>query len=440
MNMQKKFLKYCESIGLKSEVKILLAVSGGLDSMALFHLFRLSGFSIEVAHCNFKLRGEESDGDEGFVKEICAAFKIPFHKKSFDTEDYAHSNSVSIQMAARTLRYAWFEVLLSEFDIAYTATAHHRDDQVETLLINLSRGTGLKGMRGILPKQGTLVRPLLFTDRAALETWMHQQDFIFREDSSNASLKYARNKLRHQVIPILKELNPSLSKTYQENAARFASAQKNRVYFYEKHRADLILKKGAVQHIVLDELLNFPSPMDVLFYFINPFGFHDWDAIDALIHAESGKVVFSDTHELLKDREVLVLREKYEKAQNSFYISENQTLLNDPISMRFIQKEAEGLVMDRTKECAVLDFDKLQFPLHLRRWQKGDVFKPIGMRGKKKVSDFFIDQKMSLFEKENVWLLCSSGEIVWVVGHRIDERFKLVEATQKVYLVQLNGA
>ncbi len=440
MNMQKRFLKYCESIGLNPDVKVLVAVSAGLDSMALLHLFRLSGFSVQVAHCNFNLRGEESDGDEVFVKEICAKYDISIHTKHFDTEDYANSNSISIQMAARELRYTWFEELRSAFDLDYTATAHHQDDQIETLLINLSRGTGLKGMRGILPQQGTLIRPLLFTDRPALETWMHHHDFIFREDSSNASVKYARNKLRHQVIPILKELNPSLSKTYQENAERFGSASENLAFFYEKQRAVLILKKEGAHHIVLSELLKHPSPMDVLFYFIDPFGFNDWDAIENLIHAESGKVVSSTTHELLKDRDVFVLREKQKEVQQSFYITEDQKHLSDPISVGFSVQEAKGFNPNRGSGCAVLDFDKIQFPLVLRRWQKGDVFKPLGMQGKKKVSDFFIDQKMSLFEKENVWLLCSSGEIVWIVGHRIDERFKLVETTQKVYLVQLNGA
>jgi tRNA(Ile)-lysidine synthase len=436
--MQKKFLKYCERIGLNPANKLLIAVSGGLDSMALLHLFRLSGFAVHVAHCNFKLRGEESDGDEAFVKEVCAKYGIIIHTNEFDTEDYANSKSISIQMAARDLRYAWFEELRLANNLDYVATAHHQDDQIETLLINMSRGTGVKGMHGILAHQNGLIRPLLFTDRTALDSWMCECDFVFREDSSNTSVKYARNKLRHQVIPILKELNPSLSKTYQENAERFGSAAQNLAFFYEKQRDSLFLKKGSAHQISLSELLKYPSPLDVLFHFIDGYGFNDWMAIENLIHTESGKIVSSCTHELLKDRDVLLLREKQIELQQSFYVRQNQKFLYEPVVLNFSVHEAKKFNPNMGSDSAVLDFDKIQFPLELRRWRKGDVFKPLGMRGKKKLSDFFVDQKMSLFEKENVWLLCSSDEIIWIVGHRIDERFKLVETTQKVYLVQLN--
>lgn len=436
--MQKKFLKYCESIGVNPGIKILLAVSGGLDSMALLHLFRLSGFSIQVAHCNFKLRGEESDGDEAFVSRVCGVHGIPIHTKHFDTEDYANSKSISIQMAARDLRYAWFEELRLGNNLDSIATAHHQDDQIETLLINMSRGTGVKGMHGILARHNGLIRPLLFTDRLGLEVWMRDHGFVFREDSSNTSIKYARNKLRHQVIPILKELNPSLSKTYKENAERFGNAAKNLAFFYEKQRHTLFVEFGDEYHIVLSELLKFPSPIDVLFYFIDDYGFNDWKAIKNLMDSEPGKLVSSPTHDLLKDRDVFVLREKKAAQQQCFYIAKNQQFLTEPMAAHISVHEAKGFDLNRSPECAVLDFDKLEFPLVLRKWRKGDVFKPLGMRGKKKLSDFFIDQKMSLFEKQNVWLLCSSGEIIWIVGKRIDERFKLVETTQKVYLVQLN--
>jgi len=436
--MQKQFLKYCEKIGLKNEAKILVAVSGGLDSMALLHLLRQSGFSVQAAHCNFNLRGEESDGDEKFVKEICDSLAIPIHIKHFDTETYAQSGGVSIQMAARDLRYAWFEEVRAANDMGHIATAHHQDDQIETILLNLSRGTGLKGMHGILAVQNKLIRPLLFTDRSALETWMSVNNFAYREDSSNASLKYSRNKLRHQVIPILKEINPSLSNTFQENAERFGGGEQNLSFLYEKQRRSIVLQKGDEQHIVLSELLKYPSPIDVLFHFINTFGFNDWKAIENLMNSESGKMIFSETHELLKDRRVFVLREKQKEYNHSFHIAKEQEGISDPISLSFQMLDGKEFELNASKHIAALDFDKLQFPLELRTRQKGDVFQPLGMRGKKKLSDFFIDQKMSLFEKENTWLLCSAGQIIWVVGHRIDERFKLVEASQKVYLVRLN--
>jgi len=438
-NMQKQFLKYCEKIGLKNEAKILLAVSGGLDSMALLHLFLKSGISVQAAHCNFNLRGEESDGDEQFVKDTCDSLEIPIHIKHFDTEKYAQSRGISIQMAARDLRYAWFEEVRAANNLDHIATAHHQDDQIETILLNLSRGTGLKGLHGILAMQNKLIRPLLFTDRSALETWMSGNNFAYREDSSNASLKYSRNKLRHQVIPILKEINPSLSNTFQENAERFGDGEQNLSFLYEKQRQSIVLQKGAEQHIVLSELLKYPSPIDVLFYFINAFGFNDWKAIENLMSSESGKMISGETHELLKDRSAFILREKQKEFNHSFDIAKDQESISDPISLSFQTVDGKEFDLNASKHIAALDFDKLQFPLELRTWQKGDIFQPLGMRGKKKLSDFFIDQKMSLFEKENTWLLCSAGQIVWIVGHRIDGRFKLVETSQKVYLVRLNG-
>lgn len=436
--MQKKFLKYCEKIGLKNETKILIAVSGGLDSMALLHLFRLSGFSVQAAHCNFNLRGEESERDEQFVKDTCDALGIPIHLKHFDTEKYAQLQGVSIQMAARDLRYTWFEELRVESKLDFIATAHHQDDQIETILLNLSRGTGLKGMHGILSVQNYLIRPLLFTDRQQLESWISSNNLTYREDSSNASEKYYRNKIRHQLIPSLKEINPSLSNTFQENTERFAASEKNLSFLFEKQRHTILVQKGEEQHIVLCELLKYPSPIDVLFYFIADFGFKDWKAIESLLSAASGKIISSETHELLKDRMALILREKQGVKSTSFNISEAQECIFDPIPLSFRIVDRKEFELNKSKHVAALDFDKLQFPLELRRWEKGDVFQPLGMSGNKKISDFFIDEKMSLFQKENTWLLCSAGEIVWLVGHRIDERFKLVGTSQKVYLVHLN--
>ena len=436
--MQKQFLKYCEKIGLTKETKILLTVSGGLDSMALLHLFHLSGFSIEVAHCNFNLRGEESNGDELFVKETCDSLDISFHCKHFDTQKYAQDYGVSIQMAARDLRYTWFEEIRSTNNIDFIATAHHQDDQIETILLNLSRGTGLKGMHGILAKHQYIIRPLLFCDRQALESWMKEQGYLHREDSSNASVKYSRNKIRHQVLPVLKEINPSLSNTFQANTERFAAAEQNLSFLYEKERSNLFIQQGEEQHLVLSKLLNYPSPIDVIFHFFSEYGFNDWKAIEQLLSSASGKMISSETHLLLKDREVLVLRAKQTFTRDSYFIEEGVDSIVVPLSMEISCKDLNNFQLERDSKQAALDFDKLTFPLELRHWQKGDVFQPIGMCGKKKLSDFFIDKKMTLFEKENTWLLCSEGKIVWVVGHRIDERFKLVENSQKVYLVKLN--
>ena len=436
--MLDKFLNNCAKIGLNKETKILLTVSGGLDSMALLHLFHLSSFSIEVAHCNFNLRGEESNGDEQFVKETCDSLDISFHCKHFDTEKYAQDNGVSIQMAARDLRYIWFEEVRSANNIDFIATAHHQDDQVETILLNLSRGTGLKGMHGILAKQQYIIRPLLFCDRHSLELWMAENGYSHREDSSNASEKYSRNKIRHQVLPVLKKINPSLSNTFQENTERFEASEKNISFLFEKERSNLFIQKGEEQHLILSELKKYPSPIDVVFYFISEYGFNDWKAIGNLLSSESGKMIFSKSHLLLKNREELVLKNKEKEIESTYSIQEHTKQFSEPISLSLSCKSAADFQIKKNSFQAALDFDKLSFPLELRKWQKGDVFHPLGMKGKKKLSNFFIDKKMSLFEKENVWLLCSNNQIVWVVDHRIDDRFKLVENSQKVYLVQLN--
>ena len=437
-NMQKAFLKYCNEIGLGKDDKILVALSGGLDSVALLYLMHMSGFYVEAAHCNFNLRGEESDADAQFVKELCAGLGLTVHMKNFDTEAHANDFGVSIQMAARDLRYAWFEELRSKNGLAYIATAHHRDDQVETVLINLSRGTGLKGMQGMKPLQNKIIRPLLFTDRSALELWMQKEKHAYREDSSNASIKYTRNKLRHQVIPILKTLNPSLSTTVQENVERFAGSETNLSFLLEKERQNIVLQKGTEQHFILSALTAYPSPSSVLYYFISDFGFHDWKAIENMLNSESGKIIYSQTHALLKDREVLVLREKKTVEQSRYLIEKTKPGISSPLQMQFSCVPAKDFKINTSSLVAALDYDKLTFPLELRKWKEGDAFQPLGLKGKKKLSDFFIDQKKNLFEKENTWLLCSNDQIVWVVGSRIDERFKLVEKTQKVYLAELN--
>lgn len=435
--MQKQFLKYCHSIGLSEQSTILVAVSGGLDSIALLHLFNLANFKISVAHCNFKLRGSESDEDQNFVAQTCKQLNLPFFSKDFDTLAYAKLHSVSIQMAARELRYAWFTELRLSNAIDFIATAHHQDDQVETILLNLSRGTGLKGLHGILPIQNHLVRPLLFTDRAKLEVWIRTRKISYREDSSNASLKYARNKIRHKVLPILKELNPSLAATMQQNAERFENSQQNLTFFYDKCRAELLKEVDGDLHFNLEILHTYPAPIDVLFYFLSGYGFQDWIAISHLFRSPSGTVICSNTHELLKNRTSLVLKKTETFTSTQFFIQEDQTSLSSPFNLTFKQLRTSGYKVTSNPLIAALDYDRLVFPLVLRKWERGDVFQPLGMRGKKKLSDFFIDSKLSIFEKRNTWVLCSDAKIVWVVGHRIDERFKLVENSQKVYLVEL---
>ena len=436
--MLNKFLKYCSKIGLTKQTKILLAVSGGLDSIALLHLFYNAGFSIEVAHCNFNLRADESDTDEQFVIDLCATLNIPIHTKQFTTQVFAKENRISIQMAARDLRYSWFEEIRKSNKLDYIATAHHQDDQIETVLLNLSRGTGLKGMHGILAKHEYLIRPLLFCDRQALELWMRKNNYVYREDSSNASVKYSRNKLRHKVLPVLKEINPSLANTFQENTERFTASERNLSFFYERERKQILSEYEGEIKIHLTKLNEFPAPIDALFYYLSDFGFQDWIAIKQLISSDSGKLISSPSHQLLKNRNELILQKTTENISEEYLIDADVKNLFMPLNLSFDCLPTEGFNLIKDAAVAVLDFDKLTFPLLLRKWKKGDVFQPLGMRGKKKLSDFFINNKLSLFEKQNTWIVCSKDKIVWVVGRRIDEHFKLVENSQKVYLVQLN--
>ena len=436
--MQKQFLNNCAKIGLNKQTKILLALSGGLDSVALLHLFNLSGFSFEVAHCNFNLRAEESEADEKFVIDLCATLNIPLHTKQFKTEAFATENGISIQMAARDLRYSWFEEIRKSEQIDYIATAHHQDDQIETVLLNLSRGTGLKGMHGILARNEYLIRPLLFCNRQALELWVKENKFLYREDSSNASVKYSRNKLRHQVVPVLKEINASLGSTMQQNVERFDASHQNLSFFYEKERATILSAKEGDIKINLVEIRKLPSPIDAMFHYLSDYGFNDWIAMEQQLNSDSGKIISSKTHQLLKDRNTLLLKEIPVFKDEEYLIHDATSFISEPINLKFECLQIEDFKLMKDSTIAALDFDKLDFPLTLRKWRKGDVFQPLGMRGKKNLSDFFIDKKLSVFEKQNTWIVCTNDKIVWVVGMRIDERFKLVENSQKVYLVQLN--
>lgn len=425
--------------------KILLTVSGGIDSIVLCELFHQAGLKFGIAHCNFQLRGDESDTDELFVEELAEKYEVQFHSVSFDTSAYAKKNKLSIQVAARQLRYQWFEEIRTQFDYKYIATAHHQDDSIETFFINLIRGTGISGLHGILPKQNNIIRPLLFTSKDQIEVFAKKNKLEHREDSSNASDKYLRNKIRHQLIPLLKELNPNISQTIAEDIQRLSDTEK----VYKKEITNVSSKiikedKNGIR-ISIIELKKLNPIEPYLFEFLYPLGFNS-ATVDEIIESltgQSGKQFYSATHRLIKDRDFLILESssKYQvsgqKKSNHKIKKSQKSLVIDEIKLNFksISKTAH-YNLQTTNESVNIDLDKIKFPLEIRKWEKGDTFYPLGMKGKKKLSDFFIDKKLSIFEKENTWLLTSNNKVVWVIGLRLDDRFKVTDKTKKIYFVE----
>ena len=430
-----------------SSEKILLTVSGGIDSILMCDLFFKAGFNFGIAHCNFQLRGIESELDEAFVKQLAEKYKVPFFSKKFHTSNYAEQEKISIQMAARYLRYEWFEEIRKKNKFKYIATAHHQNDSIETFFINLLRGTGIAGLHGILPKQGNIIRPLLFANKLQIESFVKKNKLLYREDSSNASDKYVRNKIRHHLIPLLKEINPNVESAIVNDIKYLSDVEfiyRNNI---ENKRLEIVTKKNNSITILIKKIQKLNPLSTYLFEFLKPynFNFSIVEEIIKVLDGESGKQFFSPTHRLIKDRECLIIESKKEtkelgqkKTDEAFLISKkSKKILLDNIQLSFkveSEKFNQQLVTDNNSVC--LDFDKLDFPLEVRKWRQGDVFYPLGMTGKKKLSDYFIDKKLSRIQKENVEILISNGKIVWVIGHRMDERFKVTKKTLKIYFVK----
>lgn len=408
--------------------KLLLAVSGGIDSMVLLDLFYKLRFDICVAHCNFQLRGKESDGDELLVRETCQDRYIPYFIETFHTTEFANEKKLSIQLAARKLRYDWFHELLSENQLDYLVTAHHLDDNVETFLIYFTRGTGLEGLTGIPAQNGNIIRPLLPFSRLEIENYALEKNIQWREDSSNASDKYFRNKLRHDIVPILKELNTGFLDSFQNTLHHLQQAESlvndASKLVYEK----VVVEKENRLEICLKPLLQFKNYKAYLYQWLKNYGFSAWNDIYDLVEAQSGKQVFSETHVLLKDREKLILSERKLSNNSAIFIIDSLvSKVNIPLKIEFSKAVN---IFETHSNCIFVDENKLKFPLTIRKWKEGDYFYPSGMNGKKKLSKYFKDEKYSLLDKENQWLLCSEDQIVWVIGKRADDRFKSKETTQ----------
>ena len=443
-----KFTAFIEKEALFGQNDVmLLAVSGGLDSTVMVHLFAQCSYSFAIAHANFGLRGAASDEDERWVAALAHRWGVPFHTHRFATKDYAHKHlfDLSTQMAARQLRYVWLEEVRAGHHYARVATAHHRNDQLETTLLNLVRGTGVAGLRGMLARQGALVRPLLFAPREALEAYAKQHQLEWREDASNASDAYRRNQLRHHVVPLLQQLNPNLLSTYERTRERLRATEQ--VLLAEVKRVKKDAYKKVEGNVWLDKavLRKHPQATLLLAEMIRPYGFSYQQARDVAVclfpEATVGQRFFSTQYTLFVERAHLVIAKKNERPLTTKTIQVSDKQIELPwLTLTLTVRSAQNYALPRQQHRAALDADQLRFPLELRPWQAGDWFYPLGMEHRKKLSDFLIDQKVPRHRKASVYVLTSEENIVWVVGWRIDHRVRVTDQTQKVYEISSTAA
>lgn len=419
--------------------KILLAVSGGIDSMVMLHLFEKSGFDYGIIHCNFQLRGAESDRDEEFVKNQVLIHGVPAFFKRFDTEEYAQINGISIEMAARELRYEYFEKIRAEHGFDFIATAHHSDDLIETFFLNLTRKTGIKGLTGIKDKSGKIIRPMLFASRADIEKFASEQFLEFREDSTNSEVVYQRNYLRHKILPLFTALNPSFKKNLLSSIDNLKDAETVYTGYFETEKQIVVESTADAQIIDIKKLNQTQYSRLLLLEILSAFDFNPSvvDEVFQSLNTESGKQFFSKTHRLIKDREKLFVTKLAENQNRIFYIETDDVELFEPFDITIEKLSGKDFKIRKEQNIACLDLEKLEFPLLIRKWQQGDYFQPFGMKGFKKLSDFFIDEKIPVHQKENTWLLCSGEKIVWVMGMRTDNRFRIDKSTRSVLQIEI---
>lgn len=389
-----------------------------------------------LAHCNFNLRGDESDADEDFVLRLAEDLELEVFIQNFDTEKYASENKRSLQMAARELRYNWFRELAEQLQYDYILTAHHADDNLETFLINFSRGTGLDGLTGIPVINEMFVRPLLPFSNEAIVSYARANHIKWRDDSSNASVKYLRNKLRHEVVPVLKDINPGLLQSFQNtlnNLTDTADIVNDAINNFLEKAIDTVDDDKIIFKISEFKALN--NPKAYMYEVFKDYGFTEWDDVVGLLDAQSGKYVASATHRLIKHRNQLLLSSAKNDTQHTISIPENTSEVETVLGTLTI--EAVDELSENQNHTIYVDRDRLLFPLTIRVWEQGDVFFPLGMNGKKKLSKYFKDEKLSLLDKEQAWLLCSGAEIVWIIKRRADNRFRVTEATTNILKIAL---
>ncbi|MBX3239233.1 MAG: tRNA lysidine(34) synthetase TilS [Chitinophagaceae bacterium] len=451
MDLLKAFAHFIDTEKLfrKNDV-LLLAVSGGVDSIVLCELCRQSGFQFIIAHCNFRLRGDESERDEKFVRSLGEQYQAPVVVKKFDTEAYASGKKISIQVAARELRYEWFHSLLGtpittpagDIRPSVLLTAHHADDNIETVLMNFYKGTGIQGLRGILPKQGKLVRPLLFATKKELQQFAQENNLDYVTDSSNLSDKYTRNYFRHQVIPLISKLLPEAEENMAGNIIRFRETAELYEQAISLYKKKLLEPKGQNLEIPVLKLLQQKPLHTIVYEIIKDYGFSSKQTAEAvaLLQSDTGKFILSPTHRILKNRNRLIISPLTEEKSNIILIDEKDTTVyfEEGRLLIDIKDIKPGTEVNQDPATAVLDARDIRFPLLLRKWKPGDYFYPLGMQKKKKLARFFIDNKLSLADKEKTWVIESGKKIIWIVGQRIDDRFKVTEKTKWLLTISVN--
>lgn len=423
---------------LTKDKPVLVGLSGGADSVALLMALTQSGYHCIAAHCNFHLRKEESDRDEQFSENLARRLKIAFHKKDFDTEPYAKEKHISIEMAARELRYEWFEELRNQVNAQAIAVAHHKDDNAETVLLNLIRGTGIKGLKGMRPQNGYIVRPLLDIGKNEILEWLEEQQATYITDSTNQADTYTRNFIRLRIWPLLQEINPSVTDSIARTAEHVSAAEKIYQSVVDKAKETVMTENHC---ILIPELIKYPSAETILYELLIPYNFTRLVAgeIFLSLNKTSGKVFYSPTHRLIKDRDTLIITPDKEIKPTVFEWKSIEDEWEIPIELSanitVITKEFQ---IEKNKHTAYFDYDRLTFPLTLRTWRQGDWFIPFGMKGRKKVSDYFSDNKFSLADKEETWLLCNGDDIIWIVGERTDNRYKINKSTKRALVVNFS--
>lgn len=440
LGMLEQFLRHIQLNELfESHQKVLLAVSGGVDSVVMVRLFRQAGFKAGIAHCNFRLRGEASDGDERFVKSLSEENGMTFHTRSFETERIAGEQKLSIQMAARQLRNAWFADLLRDHRYAYVATAHHLNDSLETLLLNLAKGTGIDGMAGIPVKHQLVVRPLLFASRNQIEAYARKEGLEWREDLSNITDDYQRNIIRHHVVPVMQEINPSLEETFSDTAFRLRASRDFAREYLKSFNVRNMYYDGRHVLIRKEELRQHRFGSVILWEMLKDLGFNfDQCKEIATKDHQSGAVFVSPTHQLTVSREEFILGRLSGKPSVSVEVPEGTSRVTlEGRTLTLEKQDAAQVTFSSNQEVAMMDLDKLSFPLVWRYWKEGDRFVPLGMTNHKKLSDFLVDEKISLPEKDQVSVIESAGRIVWVVGRRLSEEVKITASTRRVLTMRL---